>query len=51
MVKKGAILFVVGFGLYYVFSTPGDAATTTRNILDSILVAFGQIGIFVQELA
>ena len=50
MVKKAVILFVVGFGLYYLFSTPADAAAAVRGAFDAAINAFGQVGVFVSEL-
>ncbi len=50
VVKKAVILFVVGFGLYYLFSTPEDAATAVRGAFDAAIGAFGQVGVFVSEL-
>ncbi|MCD9154960.1 hypothetical protein [Aeromicrobium duanguangcaii] len=51
MVKKAVVLFVVGFGLYYLFSTPDDAATAVRGAFDAAISAFGQVGVFVSGLA
>jgi len=48
--KKAVILFVVGFALYYLFSTPEDAAAAVRGAVDAALGAFSQVGVFVGEL-
>jgi len=50
VVKKAVILFVVGFGLYYLFSTPADAAAAVRGAFDAAINAFRQVGVFVSEL-
>lgn len=49
--KKAVVLFVVGFALYYLFSTPDDAATAVRGAFDAAINAFGQVGVFVSGLA
>lgn len=50
MVKKVLILFVVGFALYYLFTTPESAAEAVKGAFDAVLSAFGQVGVFIQEL-
>lgn len=50
MAKKAVILFVVGFALYYLFSTPEDAAAAVRGAFDAAINAFSQVGVFVAEL-
>ncbi|GAA3546096.1 hypothetical protein AFL01nite_24560 [Aeromicrobium flavum] len=51
MVKKILIVFLVGFALYSLFSTPADAASAVRSAFDATIEAFGQVGVFVSELA
>lgn len=50
MVKKGVIIFLIGFGLYYLFSQPEGAAEAVRDTFNGVLEAFGQLGIFFREL-
>jgi len=50
VVKKALVIFVVGFALYYLFSTPEDAASAVRGAFDAAISAFEQVGVFVAEL-
>lgn len=48
--KKVVIVFVVGFALYYLFSSPADAADAVRGAFDAAIEAFGQVGVFINSL-
>lgn len=51
MLKKVLGLLVVGFIVYYLLTAPAGAADAVSGAFDAVIDAFGQMGIFVDELA
>jgi hypothetical protein len=50
VLKKVITLLVVAFIIYYLLNTPASAADAVSDALGGIVDAFGQIGVFVDEL-
>jgi hypothetical protein len=51
VVKKIVGLLVIGFIVYYVLTAPNGAAEAVSGAMSAVIDAFGQVGIFVDELA
>lgn len=51
MLKKVVALLVVGFIVYYLLTAPAGAADAVSGAASAVIDAFGQIGVFVDELA
>jgi hypothetical protein len=51
VLKKVAALLVIGFIVYYLLTAPVGAADAVSGAFDAVIDAFGQVGIFVDELA
>jgi hypothetical protein len=51
VLKKVAALLVIGFIVYYLLTAPAGAADAVSGAFDAVIDAFGQVGIFVDELA
>ncbi|MFZ0140847.1 MAG: hypothetical protein WAL70_07150 [Aeromicrobium sp.] len=49
--KKIVGLLVIGFIVYYVLTAPNGAADAVSGAMSAVIDAFGQVGIFVDELA
>lgn len=49
--KKVIGLLVIGFVAYYLLTAPAGAADAVSGAATAIIDAFGQIGVFVNELA
>lgn len=47
--KKAVILVVGLFVLWFLLSSPAQAADTVRSIYDVTVDAFGQVGVFLSE--
>ncbi|MCW2825234.1 MAG: hypothetical protein JWQ91_2151, partial [Aeromicrobium sp.] len=45
MLKKVILLLVIGFALYYLLTTPADAAEVVGDAFGAIMDAFRQIGV------
>lgn len=50
MVKKALVLLVCGFALYYLLTAPTQAADAVEGAFNAVIEAFGNVGVFVQEL-
>lgn len=51
MLKKVLAVLVVGFIVYYLLTAPVGAADAVSGAFDAVIEAFGQLGVFVDELA
>ena len=51
MLKKVVALLVIGFIVYYLLTAPAGAADAVSGAASAVIDAFGQIGVFVDELA
>jgi hypothetical protein len=51
VLKKVLAILVVGFIAYYLLTAPVGAADAVSGAFDAVIEAFGQLGIFVDELA
>ncbi len=51
VLKKVIGLLVIGFVAYYLLTAPAGAADAVSGAATAIIDAFGQIGVFVNELA
>ncbi len=51
MLKKVAGLLVIGFIVYYLLTAPAGAADAVSGAMSAVIDAFGQVGVFVDELA
>ncbi len=51
MLKKVLGLLVIGFIVYYLLTAPAGAADAVSGAANAVIEAFGQIGVFVDELA
>ena len=51
VLKKVLGLLVIGFIAYYLLTAPAGAADAVTGAMTAVLDAFGQVGIFVDELA
>ena len=51
MLKKVIGLLVIGFIVYYLLTAPAGAADAVSGAASAVIDAFGQIGVFVDELA
>jgi hypothetical protein len=51
VLKKVAALLVIGFIVYYLLTAPAGAADAVSGAASAVIDAFGQIGVFVDELA
>ena len=49
--KKVVSLLVIGFIVYYLLTAPAGAADAVTGAMSAVIDAFGQVGIFVDELA
>jgi len=50
VLKKLLLLFLVGFAVYYLLSTPADAADFVSTSFGGIMDGFQRVGVFVNEL-
>jgi hypothetical protein len=50
VLKKIITLLVVGFAVYYLLTAPQGAANVVSDASGSIMDAFGQVGVFFDEL-
>ncbi len=50
VLKKVFLLLLVGFAIYYLLSTPDDAANFVSSSFSGIMDAFQQVGVFFNEL-
>lgn len=50
VLKKVFLLLLVGFVIYYLLSTPADAADFVSSSFGGIMDAFQRVGVFVNEL-
>lgn len=51
VLKKVVALLVVGFIVYYLLTAPAGAADAVSGAFNAVIEAFGQVGIFIDELA
>jgi hypothetical protein len=51
VLKKVFGLLVIGFIVYYLLTAPAGAADAVSGAASAVIDAFGQVGIFVNELA
>jgi hypothetical protein len=51
VLKKVLGLLVIGFIVYYLLTAPAGAADAVSGAANAVIEAFGQIGVFVDELA
>jgi hypothetical protein len=51
VLKKVLGLLVIGFIVYYLLTAPAGAADAVSGAASAVIDAFGQVGIFVNELA
>ena len=49
--KKVVSLLVIGFIVYYLLTAPAGAADAVSGAMSAVIDAFGQVGVFVDELA
>jgi hypothetical protein len=49
--KKVFALLVVAFAVYYLLTAPTGAADAVSGAASAVIDAFGQVGIFVNQLA
>ena len=49
--KKVVSLLVIGFIVYYLLTAPAGAADAVSGAMSAVIDAFGQVGVFVNELA
>jgi hypothetical protein len=49
--KKVVAMLVVAFVVYYLLTAPAGAADAVSGAASAVIDAFGQVGIFVNELA
>lgn len=50
MLKKLLAVLVVGFAIYYLLTAPAAAADAVDGAFSAVIEAFGNVGVFVQEL-
>ena len=50
VLKKVFLLLLVGFAIYYMLSTPDDAANFVSSSFGGIMDAFQRVGVFFNEL-
>ena len=50
VLKKVFLLLLVGFAIYYMLSTPDDAANFVSSSFSGIMDGFQQVGVFFNEL-
>lgn len=50
VVKKLAVLLVVGFALFYLLTAPDAAADAVSGAFTAVIDGFGQLSVFVNEL-
>jgi hypothetical protein len=50
VLKKVFLLLLVGFAIYYLLSTPDDAANFVSSSFSGIMDGFQQVGVFFNEL-
>ena len=50
VLKKVFLLLLVGFAIYYLLSTPADAADFVSSSFSGIMDAFQRVGVFFNEL-
>ncbi len=50
VLKKVFLLLLIGFAIYYLLSTPDDAADFVSSAFSGIIDAFQQVGVFFNEL-
>ncbi len=51
VLKKVLGLLVIGFIVYYLLTAPAGAADAVSGAMSAVIDAFGQVGVFVDELA
>jgi hypothetical protein len=51
VLKKVFGLLVIGFIVYYLLTAPAGAADAVSGAASAVIDAFGQVGVFVNELA
>jgi hypothetical protein len=51
VLKKVVGLLVIGFIVFYILTAPNGAADAVSGAFTAVIEAFGQVGIFVDELA
>jgi len=51
VLKKVAGLLVIGFIVFYILTAPSGAADAVGGAFNAVIEAFGQVGIFIDELA
>jgi hypothetical protein len=50
VLKKVIMLLVVGFAIYYLLTTPADAADAVSSAFSGTMDAFQRVGVFFDEL-
>ncbi len=50
VLKKIAMLLIVGFAVYYLLTAPAGAADAVRNAFGAVIDGFGQVNVFVNNL-
>ena len=50
VLKKVFLLLLVGFAIYYLLSTPADAADFVSSSFSGIMDGFQRVGVFFNEL-
>ena len=50
VLKKVFVLLLIGFAIYYLLSTPADAADFVSSSFSGIMDAFQRVGVFFNEL-
>jgi hypothetical protein len=50
VLKKVVGLLIIGFIIYYLLTAPAGAADAVSGAANAVIEAFGQVGIFVNEL-
>lgn len=50
MLKKVIGLLVIGFAVFYLLTAPAGAADAVSNAAGAVIDAFGQVGVFFDEL-
>lgn len=50
MLKKVFLLLLIGFAIYYLLTTPADAADFVSTSFGGIMDGFARVGVFFNEL-
>lgn len=50
VLKKGLVLLVVAFCVYYLLTAPAGAANAVSDAAGAVIDGFSQVGVFVNEL-